>query len=125
MECDIYSPCARGAGINDVTIPQLSCRAIAGCANNQMLEMRHAAVVRERGILYAPDYVLNAGGIINVSVELLPNGYDEAYARERISRIYANLKQVFEISRTDNIPTNAAAERLARARLDAGKAAQR
>ena len=125
VECDIYSPCARGAGINDETIPLLNCRAIAGCANNQMLETRHAAVVRDRGILYAPDYVLNAGGIINVSVELMPGGYNEEHARERIAGIYDNLRKVFEISRADDIPTNEAAERLARQRLDAGKAAKK
>lgn len=123
VECDIYSPCARGAGINDETIPLLNCRALAGCANNQMLEPRHANVVRERGILYAPDYVLNAGGIINVSVELLPGGYDENVARERIARIYPNLKRVFEISRTDDISTSEAAERLANDRLEAARAA--
>jgi len=122
IECDIYSPCARGAGINDDTIPQLKCRAIAGCANNQMLEARHAKDVRDRGILYAPDYVINAGGIINVSVELLPGGYDEGVARERIARIYDNLKKVFEISRRDDIPTDTAAERLAMGRLDEAKA---
>ncbi len=125
VECDIYSPCARGAGINDETIPLLNCRAIAGCANNQMLETRHAAVVRDRGILYAPDYVLNAGGIINVSVELMEGGYNEELARERIAGIYGNLKKVFEISKRDDIPTNEAAERLARQRLDAGKAAKK
>lgn len=124
VECDIYSPCARGAGINDDTIPQLKCRAIAGCANNQMLEARHAKDVRDRGILYAPDYVINAGGIINVSVELLPGGYDEGVARERIARIYDNLKKVFEISRRDDIPTDTAAERLAMDRLDEARAAR-
>lgn len=122
VECDIYSPCARGAGINDETIPLLKCRAVAGCANNQLLEMRHAQDLRARGILYAPDYVLNAGGIINVSCELLPGGYDENYARERIARIYDNLKTVFEISRRDDIPTNLAAEQLAVERLEASKA---
>jgi leucine dehydrogenase len=117
IECDIYSPCARGAGINDETIPLLSCRAIAGCANNQMLETRHAHLARERGILYAPDYVINAGGIINVSCELLPGGYDEVHARKRIARIHENLKTVFEISKSENIPTNVAAERLAIQRM--------
>jgi leucine dehydrogenase len=77
VECDIYAPCARGAGLNDETIPRLKCRAVAGCANNQLLEARHAQDLRDRGILYAPDYVINAGGIINVAVELLPGGYDE------------------------------------------------
>ena len=77
IECDIYAPCARGAGINDDTIPNLKCRAIAGCANNQLLEPRHAQDLFDRGILYAPDYVLNAGGIINVGVEMMPDGYNE------------------------------------------------
>jgi leucine dehydrogenase len=124
VECDIYSPCARGAGINDDTIPRLHCRAIAGCANNQMLEARHARDVRGRGILYAPDYVINAGGIINVSVELLPGGYDEAFSRARIARIYDNLKRVFEISRLEDIPTDTAAERLAMERLELARAAK-
>ena len=124
VECDIYSPCARGAGINDETIPKLRCRAIAGCANNQMLEAHHAQDVRDRGILYAPDYVINAGGIINVAVELLPGGYDEGVARERIARIYDNLKQVFEISRTDDIATNEAAKRLALKRIEAARVAK-
>jgi leucine dehydrogenase len=124
VECDIYSPCARGAGINDETIPRLRCRAVAGCANNQLLEPRHAQDLRERGILYAPDYVLNAGGIINVSVELREGGYDEAYARERIARIHDNLKKVFEISRTEDIPTNEAALRLATERIEAARSAK-
>jgi len=122
LECDVYAPCARGAGINDETIPRLRCKAIAGCANNQMLEPRHAEVVRQRGIVYGPDYVLNAGGIINVSVELLEGGYKEAVALGRIDRIYDNLKEVFEISRRDDIPTNMAAQRLAEARIHAARA---
>jgi len=124
VECDIYAPCARGAGINDETIPQLKCKAVAGCANNQLLEGRHAQVLRDKGILYAPDFVLNAGGIINVSVELLPGGYNEEAAMERIRRIYDNLKQVFEISRADGIPTSDAAIRLADNRIEAARAAQ-
>lgn len=117
VECDIYAPCARGAGINDETIPQLKCKAVAGCANNQLAESRHAQVLREAGILYAPDFVLNAGGIINVSVELLDGGYKEEVALERIARIYDNLKQVFQISREEDVPTVAAAVRLAEKRL--------
>ena len=121
IECDIYSPCARGAGINDETVPKLRCRAVAGAANNQCLEPRHAESLRQRGILYAPDFVLNAGGIINVGVELFEGGYDEVQALERIDRIYTNLKRVFEISRSEEIPTNEAAFRLAEARLAAAR----
>lgn len=121
VECDVYAPCARGAGLNDETLPKLKCKAIAGCANNQLLEPRHADELRDMGIVYGPDYVLNAGGIINVSVELLPGGYDEAVALERIDRIYDNLKRVFEISRTENVSTRDAAARLAEERLAAGR----
>jgi len=124
LECDIYSPCARGAGINDETIPQLKCKAVAGCANNQLLEPRHAQSLRDRGILYAPDYVINSGGITNVSVELLPGGYNREKALEKIDNIYTALKRTFEISRTKDIPTNEAAAALAEERLAAGRAAK-
>ena len=117
VECDIYAPCARGAGINDETLPKLKCRAVAGCANNQLLEKRHAQELRSRGILYAPDYLINAGGIINVSVELQTEGYDEPAALKKIETIYDNLKLVFEISKRDDVPTNMAADRLAEQRL--------
>lgn len=121
VECDVYAPCARGAGINDKTIPRLRCKAVAGCANNQLLEPGHARDLRARGIVYAPDYVINAGGIINVSVELLPGGYDEKVSLKRIEGIYDNLKRVFRISRDEDVPTNVAAERLAEQRLAEGR----
>jgi leucine dehydrogenase len=125
VECDVYAPCARGAGINDKTIPRLRCKVVAGCANNQLLEPRHASDLRARGILYAPDYVINAGGIINVSCELLPGGYDEAAALRKIEGIYDNLKRVFQISRREDVPTNVAAERLAEQRLAEGRKQRR
>jgi leucine dehydrogenase len=121
IPCDIYSPCARGATLNDQSIPELDCKIVAGCANNQLLEARHAESLRDRGILYVPDYVLNAGGIINVSCELLPGGYDEKAALAKIERISDNLRQVFEISRTRDIPTNEAARILAEERLAKGR----
>jgi len=121
VACDVYSPCARGATINDATIPKLKCKAVAGCANNQLLEPRHADVLKERGIVYAPDYVINAGGIINVSIELIPGGYDEARALAKIDRIYDNLRQVYAISREQKVSAHAAAEKLAEQRLAAGR----
>jgi len=124
IECDIYAPCARGAGINDETIPELNCKAIAGCANNVLLEERHAEGLMARGILYAPDYVINAGGIINVGVEVRPEGYDEAYALERIDRVYDNLKAVFAIAKREGISTLAAANHLAEERIEAAKRAR-
>ncbi len=121
VECDIYAPCARGAGLNDETIPALRTQIVAGCANNQLLEPRHGEALRQRGILYVPDYVINAGGIINVSVELRPGGYDEAFAIRKIDTIYQNLEQVFQIADREGIATNVASERLAERRLEVAK----
>jgi leucine dehydrogenase len=121
VACDIYAPCARGAGLNDQTIPKLKCKAVGGAANNQLLELRHAQALKERGILYAPDFVINAGGIINVGVELFPGGYSEAASLKMIENIATNLREVFAIARKDGVTTHDAALRLARRRLDAGK----
>jgi leucine dehydrogenase len=119
--CDIYAPCARGATLNDETIPLLRTKAIAGCANNQLRDPRHADVLRAKGILYAPDYVINAGGIINVGMELVPGGYDEKKALAKIDGIYGALKRVFELSRSEDINTQKAAEQLAEMRLARGR----
>jgi len=121
VSCDVYAPCARGATINDQTIPKLKAKAIAGCANNQLLEPRHADVLRERGVLYAPDYVINAGGIINVGMELQPGGYNEAKSLAKVDHVYDNLKQVFQIAREQKLSTAAAAQKLAEQRLAAGR----
>ena len=121
---DIYSPCARGATLNGDTIPRLKCKAIGGAANNQLLAPEHGDELKKRGIQYAPDYVINAGGIINVGVEMLPGGYREEEALRRIDRIPINLKKVFEISRRDGISTQLAADRLAMERIQAAKAAK-
>ncbi len=124
FECDVYAPCARGAGLNDDTIPALRCKAVAGCANNQLLKPEHAEALKSRGILYAPDYVINAGGIINVYMELIDGGYVEEAALERIATIYNNLKKVFEIARTKDVNTREAAARLAEMRIDSARAAK-
>jgi len=124
VDCDIYAPCARGAGINDETIPQLKCDIVAGCANNMLLEPRHGDVLREKGILYAPDYVVNAAGIINVSVESFPGGYNEEEAMRRIHLIADNLREVFELADEEGIATNRAAESLAKKRIAAARQPQ-
>lgn len=124
LECDVYAPCARGAGVHDETLPELNCKAIAGCANNVLLEERHADALAERGIVYAPDYVINAGGIINVGVEVRPEGYDEDFALTRIDRVYDNLKAVFELARKEKISTHAAANLLAEQRIAAAREAK-
>ncbi|MCM3627916.1 amino acid dehydrogenase [Paenibacillus glycanilyticus] len=102
--CDIYSPCALGGIINDKSIPQLQCRIIAGAANNQLAEERHGDILHQRGILYSPDYVLNAGGIIVTAAEL--NDNSPSYARNCVERIYGTLMNVFE--RSDKLGISAA-----------------
>ena len=113
--CDVFSPCALGAIINDETIPQLKAKVIAGSANNQLKESRHGKLLYEAGIVYAPDYVINAGGVINVADELL--GYNRDRAVKKIEQIYQNLEKVFAISKRDNIPTYVAADRMAEERI--------
>ena len=119
--CDIFAPCALGGILNDETIPRLKCKVIGGAANNQLLdENRHAQALKDRGILYAPDYVINAGGIINVGCEFLPNGYDEPKAVRKIRNIHDALKSIFETAKRRNVTTHAAAQEVAEANLRAG-----
>ncbi|WP_282937737.1 Glu/Leu/Phe/Val dehydrogenase dimerization domain-containing protein [Paenibacillus sp. RC67] len=113
--CDIFAPCALGAILNDSTIPQLQCRIIAGAANNQLAEEKHGIMLNDAGILYAPDYVINAGGIIVTAAEL--NGYDESIARRQVERISATLSTVYQASLSEGIATSAAADKLAEQRL--------
>jgi leucine dehydrogenase len=121
--CDIFSPNALGAILNDDTIPRLKCKVVAGAANNQLLdEVKHAQALKARGILYAPDYVINGGGIINVSLELEPGGYNEQKAVAKIKNIFEALKSVFETARKRNITTHAAAQEVADAILAEGRA---
>ena len=121
-KCDVLAPCALGAIVNDETLPHLDTKIIAGAANNILLREEHGQRLREAGILYAPDYVINAGGIINVSIEVEPEGYNEPRAREKVENIYHALKRVFEIAKSENISTNEASNRLAEERLEAGRA---
>lgn len=117
--CDILSPCARGDVLGAGTIPKLRCQIVAGGANNQLRELSDADRLYDRGILYAPDYVINAGGIINIACEFLPGGYDESVALKRVHRIGEALEAIIEIAKTEKISTNAAARKLAEDRLAA------
>jgi len=117
VECDVFAPCALGAILNDDTIPRLKCRIVAGSANNQLAEPRHAAELARRGILYAPDYVINGGGVMNVSEEYHPSGYNRDRAYARVARIYDKLQQVYAISRSEGITTAEAADRMAEDRI--------
>ncbi len=116
-ECDVLAPCALGAVVNDETLPNFRSKIIAGAANNVLLREEHGQRLKEAGILYAPDYVINAGGIINVSIEV-EGDYDEARSRAKVENIYNALQQIFKISRTEDIPTSEAANRLAQERLN-------
>jgi leucine dehydrogenase len=111
--CDVFAPCALGAILNDNSIPKLDTKIVAGAANNLLLEPRHGKLLADRGILYAPDYVINAGGIINVSVEFHPGGYDEKASLEKIERIPQALKELWTIAKEERIPPSDAADRLA------------
>ena len=119
-EVDILAPCALGATLNDRTIPEIAAAVVAGAANNQLAEDRHGRWLQERGILYAPDYVINAGGIINISCEL--GGYDRDRALARTGRIYDTLADIFARADRERLPTNAIADRIAAERLAAAPA---
>ena len=111
IPCDIFAPCALGAVLDDKTIPELRCRIVAGSANNVLGESGHGEGLSERGILYAPDYVINAGGLINVADEL--EGYNERRATVRVMRIEDRIRRIIAISKRDGVPTNVAADTLA------------
>ncbi|CAN7332291.1 MULTISPECIES: branched-chain amino acid dehydrogenase [Rossellomorea] len=116
VDCDIFAPCALGAIINDETIPQLKAKVIAGAANNQLKETRHGDAIHEMGIVYAPDYVINAGGVINVADELY--GYNSERAMKKVEQVYNNVERVIEIAKRDNVPTYVAADRMAEERIE-------
>ncbi|MNB97286.1 Leucine dehydrogenase [compost metagenome] len=116
VDCDIYAPCALGATINDESLPLLKAKVVAGAANNQLKEPRHGDALHELGIVYAPDYVINAGGVINIADEL--NGYNKDRAFKQIAKIYDSITRVLEISRTNGIPAYVAADRLAEERIE-------
>ncbi len=116
-DADIFAPCALGAIINDKTIPQLKVQIVAGAANNQLLEERHGVELESKGILYAPDYVANAGGVINVYSELA--GWTSARSFRKADEIFDTILKVFDIAKTEKIPTYLAADRLAEQRIRA------
>src|SRR3989475_4019855 len=118
VHADVFAPCALGAVINDATLKLLRVEIVAGAANNQLAEERHGDALEQRGILYAPDYVINGGGLINVNAEL--QGWSLERARAKAGEIYDALLRVFEIAREERIPTYRAADRLAGEGIAAG-----
>ena len=118
--CDLFAPCALGAILNEVTIPRLQCRAVVGAANNQLARPDDAERLREAGILYAPDFVVNAGGAIAITgIEAL--GWTPERAEREVRDIAQTLSKVLDLADAEGISTDAAARRFARLRLDAAK----
>jgi glutamate dehydrogenase/leucine dehydrogenase len=116
-ECDILAPCALGGAIHADNLPRLRCAIVCGCANNQLADEGLAEALAARDILYAPDFVVNAGGLIHVFREL--RGYSEAEARQLVLGIEANLSRVLTAARERSITPLEAARELARERLEA------
>ncbi len=117
LDVDIFTPCALGAVINDRTIDMFKCGIIAGAANNQLDdELRHGRMLMEKNILYAPDYAINSGGLINVENEL--EGYNRERASNQAEGIYDIIKSIIRLSREEGIPTNAASNRIAEMRIE-------
>lgn len=118
LDIDIYAPCALGATLNDESLSKLKCSIICGAANNQLAnEIKHGNMVKEKGILYAPDFVVNAGGIINVYYEL--DGYNKDRAMKHAEAIYQTTWNILQTAKTENIPTYIAANRIAEQRIEA------
>lgn len=115
VECDVLAPCALGSALNDDTIPRLRAKIVAGAANNQLAEPRHGDALFQRDILYAPDYAINAGGLVNVATEA--KGYDAEEARTRTLAIYDTLLEIAERSRRAQTPTYRIADLMVEERL--------
>ncbi len=123
-DCDIFAPCALGGVLNGESIPRLQCRIVAGGANNQLLGPEDGEDIHRRGILYAPDYIVNAGGIINAATEVGAT-YSPERAREQTERIYETVGRVIGISRDEEISTARAADQLAAQRLASVRAVRK
>jgi glutamate dehydrogenase/leucine dehydrogenase len=115
-EVDVYSPCAVGGTLNANSIPRLACRAIAGCANNQLAEPEDAERLQERGIVYAPDYIVNAGGIVQL-IGLEDEGWDEERLEQSLAGIGDTLRTLLAEAEAEGITPAEAADRLVRRRL--------
>ncbi len=115
IECDVIAPCALGSALNDATIPRLKAKIVAGAANNQLALPRHGDDLFARGILYAPDYAINAGGLVNVAQEVL--GYDAAKSRAKTMEIFDTIYEIADRSRKTNAPTYRIADMLVEEKL--------
>jgi len=117
LDVDIFSPCAMGGALDATTIPELRCGAVVGSANNQLATAEGDALLDRLGILYAPDYVVNAGGVINIAGELSPRGYHPGRAYEQVRRIFDTVASVLAAAEAEGITTGVAADRFAEGRI--------
>ena len=117
QDVDIFAPCGLGAVINDDTINRLKCKVVAGAANNVLKEDVHGEMLKQKGIVYAPDYVANAGGVINITFEN-ENSYDKEAALKATDEIYDRILRIFEVADKENITTHKAAEKMALDRIE-------
>ncbi|NGX39691.1 MAG: Leucine dehydrogenase [Chlamydiae bacterium] len=118
--CEVFSPCALGGVINTATIERLRCRAIAGAANNQLLTDADGEELRRLGLLYAPDFVINGGGLVNVTEETKERGYNPVESRNKTDKIYDQLRLIFDIAERNGISTQKAVMQLVEYRLQYG-----
>ena len=123
QDVDVFAPCALGAVINDETIPQLKAKIVAGAANNQLAEARHGEALRERGVLYAPDYLINAGGIMSVANEIKGVPVSVEVGMAAVEVVYSTLLEIFATAEQEGRPTSEIADEMAKARIDTAKAA--
>jgi len=123
INCDIFAPCALGAILNARTIPQLKCKIVAGSANNQLETEKDGFELYNRGIVYAPDYAINSGGLINVAAEL--DGYNYKKVMDKVSTVYNTIAEVLDLSKQQNVPPHEAADALAEQRLDEARKSAR
>jgi leucine dehydrogenase len=117
VDAKVYVPCALGASVNEKTIPQFKFEIVAGAANNQLATDECGDILHKKGILYAPDYAINAGGLMNVSIEL--QGYDRERANRMVTGIYDIMGNIFKLADKEKMPTYRAADRLAEQRIAA------
>ena len=117
VDCDIFCPCALGKVINDDTLSRLKCKIICGSANNQLAEEHHGDRLEKMGLVYAPDYIANAGGTIYDPDRLGVGGVSHERGKTKVTRVYDNMQRVFEIADRDGIPTYLAADRMAEERI--------
>ena len=120
LEVDVFAPCAMGGVINDQTLRDLKALVVAGAANNQLAEPRHGKMLSDLGILYAPDYVVNAGGMLSASRDILHEFTEEQLLGRASAKFYATTKEMFEVTRGENLPTHEVADHIARQRIAAG-----